>query len=107
MEFGSVAKICNLRIFAISQVAKFRNTAPLLVLIVFDLIFVALYKSTLDVNLVPLYIFVISLVLSTYISSVKLVTSINFQSINHSIKRARIFPLLPLCVIFLPFPSLS
>ena len=53
------------------------------------------YKSTLDVILVPLYIFVISLVLSTYISSVKLVTSINFKSINHSIKLGSNFPLLP------------
>ena len=87
VEFGSVTKIRNLQI---SQVANFRNTAPLHCQ--FDcfltLFFLALYKFSLDVNLVPLHIFVISLVLSTYISSVKLVTSINFQSINHSIKLA-------------------
>ena len=91
VEFGSVAKIRNLQI---SQVAKFRNTAPLHYQ--FDCFltrfFLALYKSSLDVNLFPLHIFVISLVLSTYISSVKLVTSINFQSINHSIKLAPNFP---------------
>ena len=48
-------------------------------------LFVVLYKFALDVILVHLHIFVISLILSTYISSVKLVTSINFsvhQSIN-------------------------
>ena len=79
-------KFANLKI---SQVAKFRNTAPALpILTAFLPVFFALYKFILDVNLVPLYIFVISLVLSTYISSVKLVTSINFQSINHLIKLA-------------------
>ena len=41
-----------------------------------------LYKFALDVILVHLNIFVISLTLSTYISSVMLVTSINFHSIN-------------------------
>ena len=87
VEFGSVTKIHNLQIW---QVAKFRNTAPLHCQ--FDCFltrfFLPLYKSAFDLNLVPLHIFVISLVLSTYISSIKLVTSINFQSINHSIKLA-------------------
>ena len=63
--------------------------------------FVVLYKSTLDVILVPLYIFVISLVLSTYVSSVKLVKSINFQSINHIIKLGAKFHLLRLLCDFL------
>ena len=66
---------------------KFRNPAPLHSCIDYFLtrLFVVLYKSTLDVILVPLDIFVISLVLSIYISSVKLVTSINLsvhQSLN-------------------------
>ena len=61
-------------------------------------LFVVLYKSTLDVILVPLDIFVISLVLSIYISSVKLVTSINFQSINQSIKSGAKFHL-PLAAV--------
>ena len=81
---------CKFRRLQISQPAKFHNTAPLHCQ--FDCFltrfFLALYKSALDVNFVPLHIFVISLVLSTYISSVKLVISINFQSINHSIKLA-------------------
>ena len=46
-------------------------------------LFVVLYKSTLDVILVPLYTFVISLVLSTYISSVLFVNqSMLTPSIN-------------------------
>ena len=83
-KFCKVAKIHNLQI---SQPAKFRNTAPLHSYIDCFLtrLFVVLCKSTLDVILVPLDIFVISLVLSIYISSVKLVTSINLsvhQSLN-------------------------
>ena len=79
-NFGRVAKIHNLQI---SQFAKFGNTAPpsLPVLLLFDPLCLALYKFALDVILVHLYIFVISLYLA-HISSVKLVTSINFQSIN-------------------------
>ena len=47
-------------------------------------LFVVLYKSTLDVILVPLYTFVVSLVLSTYISSVLFVNQSTFSpSINH------------------------
>ena len=72
----------------------------------FDPLCLALYKFALDVILVPLHIFVISLILSTYISSVKLVTSINyqpFQSINHSKKLGAKFPLLPLMCDFLSF----
>ena len=46
-------------------------------------LFVVLYKFTLDVILVPLHTFVISLVLSTYISSVLLVNQSTFTpSIN-------------------------
>ena len=54
-------------------------------------LFVVLYKFSLDVILVHLHIFVISLTLSSYISSVKLVTSINFslhQSVNKILHEA-------------------
>ena len=71
-------------------------------------LFMALYKFSLDVILVPLYIFVISLILSTYISSVKLVFSIKF-SIHQSINKnwARSFLSLGYCVIFSSFPPFS
>ena len=83
--------LVGLRKFATCKFRRLRNFATLLPCIpVVDCflicLFVVLYKSTLDVILVPLDIFVISLVLSIYISSVQLVTSINFQSINKSIK---------------------
>ena len=42
-------------------------------------LFVVLYKSTLVVILVPLYTFVISLVLSTYISSILFVNQSTFS----------------------------
>ena len=61
-----------------------------------------LYKYTLDVILVYLDIFVISLVVSTYISSFKLVASVNllvYQSLN---KLGAKFPL-PLVCDFLSF----
>ena len=65
-----------------------------------------LYKISIDVILVPLHIFVISLILSTYISSVLLVTSINLsvhQSLN---KIGHQVPSPPAAtVIFSPFPS--
>ena len=84
-KFYRNAKIRNLQI---SQVAKFHNNAPLhLLLTVFSPAFcLALYKFTLDVILVPLYIVVISLLLSTYISSVRLGISINL-SVHQSIKK--------------------
>ena len=79
-KFCKVAKIHNLQI---SQVAKFRNTAPTSVNCFLTRLFVVLYESTLDVILVPLHTFVISLVLSTYISSVLLVNQSTFSpSIN-------------------------
>ena len=89
---------------------KFRNTAPLhLMLTAFSPAFcLALYKFSLDLILVPLYIVVISLLLSTYISSVRLVTSINL-SVHQSIKKIRHEASSPSAgfVIFCPSPSFS
>ena len=90
----STCKFRRLRIFA-------TLLPTFLLFTVFDPPFMVLYKSTLDVVLVPLDIFVIFLLLSTYISLVKLVTSINFKSINHSIKLGTKFPLLRLLCDFL------
>ena len=61
-------------------------------------LFFAMYKFSLDVILVPLHIFVISLVLSTYICSVKLVTSINW-AVHQSLNKigAKISSPLPTC----------
>ena len=89
---------------------KFRNTAPLhLPLTGFYLVFcLALCKFSLDVILVPLYIVVISLLLSTYICSVRLVISINL-SVHQSIKKIGHEASSPLAgfVIFSPSPSFS
>ena len=84
-KFCRVAKIRNLQIL---QLAKFHNTAPLHLLLTAFLpsFCLALYKFTLDVILVHLYIVVISLLLSTYISSVRLIISIN-PSAHQSIKK--------------------
>ena len=100
--------LAGLRTFATCKFRRLRNFATLLpctpvVDCFLTRFFVVLYKSTLYVILVPLYTFVISLVLTIYISWVKLVTSINFQSINHSIKLGAKFPLLRLLCDFLSF----
>ena len=73
-----------------------------------DPLFVVLYQSTLDVILVPLHMFVISLVPSTYISSVLLVTSINL-SVNQSLNKIRRQVSSPpaATVTFSPFPLFS
>ena len=69
------------------NIARLRNFATLLPIDCFlTRLFVVLYKFALDVILVPLHTFIISLVLSTYISPVLLVNQSIFQSINQSIK---------------------
>ena len=90
----------GLRNFAGCEISQQCSPAHLLF---FDPLFMVLYKFSLDVILVSLHIFLISLVLSTYISSVKLVTSIIFHSISQSIKLGAKSPLLRLLVIFSPF----
>ena len=67
-------------------------------------LFMVLYKFSLDVILVYLHIFVISLLLGTYISSFFLVNQSILQSINQSIKFGTKLPL-PLLVC--DFLSLS
>ena len=83
-ENSQVANFRNLR--KPTNFRRLRNFATLLPAPVdyfLTRLFVVLYKSTLDVILVPLYTFVTSLVLSTYISSVLFVNqSIFSPSIN-------------------------
>ena len=67
-EILQVANFSNLRIFAGCEISQHCSPAPTVYCFLTRL-FVVLYKSPLDVILVPLYTFVISLVLSTYISS--------------------------------------
>ena len=76
--------------------------------LLFDPLFMVLYKFSLDVILIPLHIFVISLILSTYISSVLLVTSI-YLSAHQSIEKIGHEASSPSAatVIFSPFSSFS
>ena len=68
-EFSQPAKFHRLQIFAGYEFSQ--HCSPALAVDYFlTRLFMVLYKSTLDVILVPLYTFVISLVLSTYISLV-------------------------------------
>ena len=93
----------------ISQVTKFRNTAPAPAVDCFLTRFLfGVVQNSLDVILVPLDIVVISLLLSIYISSIKLVISINL-SVHPSINKnwAQSFLSLGWFVIFSQFPSLS
>ena len=88
-----------------SQLAKFRNIRNFATLLPVDCfltrLFVVLYKLSLDVILVYLHIFVIYLLLSTYISSVLLVNQSILQSINQSIKFGTELPLPRLVCDFL------
>ena len=88
-----------------SQLVKFctlRNFATLLPIDCFlTRLFVVLYKFSLDVILVYYHIFVISLLLSTYISSVLLLNQSILQSINQSIKFSTKLPLPRLVCDFL------
>ena len=71
-------------------------------------LFMVLYKFSLDVIFVHLHTFVISLVLSIYISSMLLVNQSTFDSINQSRKLSTKLPLpLLVFVIFSPSPSFS
>ena len=118
VEFGSVAKIRNLQISQVANFSNLRNFAGCEISqhyspasrLLFDPLFLALYKYALYVILVPAYIFVISLVLSTYISSVKLVTSIKLavhQSLNKNWRQisspSAVCDFLALSSTFLPF----
>ena len=91
--------LAGLRTFATCKFRRLRNFATLLpctpiVDCFLTRFFVVLYKSTLYVILVPLY---------TFVQIYTFVTSINFQSINHSIKLGAKFPLLRLLCDFLSF----
>ena len=88
-----------------SQLAKFRTLRNFATLLPVDCfltrLFGVLYKFSLDVSLVYLHIFLISLLLSTYIISVLLVNQSILQTINQSIKFGTKLPLPQLVCDFL------
>ena len=82
---GEILQGCENSHWKFHRLRNFATLLPVPVDCFLTLLFVVLYKFTLDVILVPLYTFIISLVLSTYISSVLLVNQ--RHSVHQSIKR--------------------